>query len=173
MANTRLGTTREWEELAAREAVAEPLEAEIAEVCGLLHATTGRLVSLVARVLDTEAWVGWGIRSAEQWVAWKCGLSPTRAATLVAMARRLGELPQTREALEAGELSEDQAALICRRAPAHVDAEAAALGRAATVSQLRRVLGGYCFARPRRPKPEGGEPEPPEERRRVRFGFGP
>jgi hypothetical protein len=96
-------------------------------------------------VLETEAWQGWGIRSAEQWVAWKCGISPTRARTLVTMARRLGELAETKAAFEAGELSEDQAAVVCRRAPAHVDGEVATLARAATVVQLRRVLSSYSF----------------------------
>ncbi len=38
-----------------REAEAARLEAEIAEVCGLLNAATGRLVSLIGRVLGTEA----------------------------------------------------------------------------------------------------------------------
>jgi hypothetical protein len=41
------------------------------------------------------------------------------------MANRLGELPATRAALEAGSLSEDQARVVCRHAPAGVDAEVA------------------------------------------------
>ena len=153
-------------EVAEREAEAQRLEAEIAEVCGLLHATTGRLVELIAKVLETEAWQGWGIRTAEQWVAWKCGVSPGRAHSLVAMARRLGELPETKAALEAGELSEDQAAVVCKRAPAHVDGEVATLARSATVTQLRRVLSSYSFETPLRP-----ESEQPEEARRVSFGY--
>ncbi len=80
--------------MAEREAEAERLEAEMAAVCGVLHATTARLVALIGRVLETEAWQGFGIRSAQQWVAWKCGVSPHRAHTLVAIARRLGELPE-------------------------------------------------------------------------------
>src|SRR5215213_2989350 len=55
------------------------LEDEIAEVCGMLNVATGRLVSLIAKVLDTEEWAGAGIRSPEQWVAWKCGVSLGRA----------------------------------------------------------------------------------------------
>jgi hypothetical protein len=66
-------------DVAEREAEAARLEAEMAEVCGVLNAATGRLVGLIARVLETEAWQGWGIRSAEHWVAWKCGVSPRRA----------------------------------------------------------------------------------------------
>ena len=142
------------------------MEAEIAEVCGLLNATTGRLVELIAKVLETEAWAGAGIRTAEQWVSWKCGVSPGRARSLVAMARRLGELPETKAGLDAGELSEDQAAVVCRRAPAHVDAQLSTLARSATVSQLRRVLSSYSFDTP--PHPEG---ERPEEQRRVSFGY--
>ena len=66
------------------------------------------VVELIAQVLRTEAWHGDGIRSAEQWVAWKCGMSPWRAQRLVAMARRREELPETAAAHEAGELCEDQ-----------------------------------------------------------------
>src|SRR5688572_1005180 len=101
----------------------------MAQVCGLMNAATGRLVSLIARVLETEAWQGAGIRSASQWVAWKGGVSPARARSLVLMARRLGELPETRKAFEAGELCEDQVAVVCRHAPASVDAQAAELAR--------------------------------------------
>jgi len=161
------------EDVAEREAEAARLEAEMAEVCGVLNAATGRLVGLIGRVLETEAWQGWGIRSAQHWVAWKCGVSPRRAHVLVAMARRLGELPRTRVALEAGELSEDQAAVVCRHAPASIDAEAAELARCATVTQLSRVLGKYSFKEPE-PEPEEAEPEegePAAEPRRVSFNY--
>ena len=69
--------------MAEREAEAERLEAEMAEVCGVLHAATARLVGLIGRVLETEAWQGFGIRSPQQWVAWRCGVSPHRAHTLL------------------------------------------------------------------------------------------
>ena len=68
-------------------------------------------------------------------------MSPARARRLVAMARRLSELPETKAAMEAGELCEDQVAVICRHAPAGIDGQAAELARSATVVQLRRVLG--------------------------------
>jgi len=150
-----------------KEAAAERLEAEIAEVCGVLHAATGRLVGLIGQVVETEAWQGWGIRSAEQWVGWKCGMTPERARRLVAMARRVPELPETFSALVAGELSEDSVAVISRGAPAATDAEVASLARTTTVTQLRRVLGKYSFDEPR-PEPEP-DPEPVAEVRRVSF----
>ncbi len=145
------------------------LENEIAEQCGILNVATGRLVSLIGRVLATESYAGAGIRSPEQWVAWKCGASIGRARSLVAMARRLPGLPETRSALDAGELAEDQVAVICRHTPAHNDAEAAELARSATVTQLKRALGRSSFAEPAGPKLVA-EAES-EERRRAGFSF--
>ena len=157
--------------MAEREAEAARLEAEMAEVCGVLNAATARLVGLVGEVLATEAWQGWGIRSPEHWVVWKCGVSARRARTLVAMARRMAELPETRDAFAAGELAEDQVAVIVRHAPAATDAEVVTLARSATVAQLRRVLASYVFAQPLVPPPEGGgDPDAPEPRR-VSFGY--
>lgn len=96
-----------------RDGEAKAIEEEMAQACGALNATAGRLVALIARALDTGAFEGTGIHSPEQWVAWKCGLSSGRARRLVAMARRLDELPETAAALEAGEVSEDQVAVVC------------------------------------------------------------
>ena len=155
-----------------REPVSSELEAEIALTCGVLNTTTGRLVGLLAQVLESGIWQVAGIHSAIQWVAWQCGVSPARARSLLAMARRRSELPVTTAAHEAGELCEDQVAVICRHAPAGVDDQVAELARAATVTQLRRVLGSYPFAE-EPPKPNKDEPEPPtppEEPRSVSFG---
>jgi hypothetical protein len=156
-----------------REPIAGDLEAEIARTCGLLNATTGRLVNLLSRVLDAGSWQVAGIHSPSQWVAWQCGVSPARARALVAMARRRAELPATSAAHEAGELCEDQVAVICRHAPVGVDAQVADLARVATVTQLRRILGSYPFATEKASKPEQNEPAPatpPEEPRSVSFG---
>lgn len=154
-----------------KEADAAELELEIADVCGVINAATGRLVQLIAGVLETESWHGWGIRSASQWVAWKCGVSPARAKRLVLMARRLAELPETRAAFGNGELCEDQVAVVCRHAPAPFDAEAAELAKSATVVQLQRVLGSYPFATEASAEPtEPIEPGAPAEPRTVSFG---
>src|SRR5687767_9983769 len=93
------------------------LEAEIAQTCGVMNAATARLVSLLARVLELGSWQVSGIHNATQWVAWQCGVSPARARSLVAMARRRAELPVTTAAFDAGELCEDQVAVITRHAP--------------------------------------------------------
>ncbi len=83
---------------------ASGLELEIAEACGVVNAATARLVHLIGRVLGTGSWQGHGIRSASHWVAWKCGVSPARGRRLVGMARRLGELVETRAAFYEGAL---------------------------------------------------------------------
>ena len=155
-----------------REPVSSELEAEIALMCGVLNATTGRLVGLLAQVLESGCWQVAGIHSPTQWVSWKCGVSPARARSLLTMARRRAELPETAAAHEAGELCEDQVAVIARHAPAGVDAQVAELARAATVTQLRRVLGSYPFAEePAKPeKDDPPQPTPPEEPRSVSFG---
>ena len=89
----------------------------MAQVCGVLNAATAKLVGLLGQALDTGAYAGVGIGSPEHWVAWKCGMAPGRARKVLAMARRLPELPACRAGLEAGELSEDQVAVICRYTP--------------------------------------------------------
>src|SRR3954447_4041178 len=77
-----------------REAEIDGLEAEMASLCGIVNAATGRLVSMVATALETGAWEQSGIRSPSHWVAWKCGLSASRARRIVSMAKRVTELPK-------------------------------------------------------------------------------
>ena len=149
-----------------RDSESSDLEMEIARTCGVLNAATAHLVDLLARVLELGSWQVSGIHNPAQWVAWQCGVSPSRARSLLAMARRRAELPVTNAAFEASELCEDQVAVITRHAPAGVDAQVAELARAATVTQLRRVLGSYSFA------DDGSTPDndEPEEPRSVSFG---
>jgi hypothetical protein len=119
-------------------------------------------------VLATGAWMGAGIRTAEQWVAWQCGVSPSRARALVAMAGRLPDLPSTATAFNAGELSEDQVRVVCRYTESHNDTEVAELARNATVSQLQRTLRDH---RPTKdPEPADTDEQPPApEPRQVNF----
>ncbi len=71
-----------------------------------------------------------GIHSPEPWVAWKCAVSRGRARRLVAMARRLPELPHTASASPSGALCGDQVAVV-PHAPAYADAEVAELAELA------------------------------------------
>ncbi|MGH3507796.1 MAG: HNH endonuclease [Nocardioidaceae bacterium] len=123
----------------------DAVEAEIADISGVLNVAHGRLVELVARVIEAELWKGWGIRSVEHWLTIRAGLSRTQANRIVATARRHAELPITMERLRAGELTLDQAAAVAALAPAHIDAQAASLAAVSTVTQLRSTLHRHQF----------------------------
>lgn len=160
--------------MTAAEVVHESLEARLAEVMGVLNAATAEIVALVAEALAADAWQVAGMRSPAHWVAWQCGISPARAATFVAMARSLVELPATRAAFGAGELTEDQTRVVCTHTDAAHDDQAAELARSASVPQLRRALRGTPTPVPEPTDPDDTtKPEPPGEvadRREVRFG---
>ena len=146
------------------------LESRMASVMGVLNASSAELVSLGTPVLGTDVWQGPGIRSAEHWLTWQCGVSSARAASLVATARGMAELPRCRELFGAGALSEDQARVISQHTNAANDAPVAELAPMCTVSQLRHALRTIPVAEPD-PEPEP-ELEPAAPRREVSFGYG-
>lgn len=115
-------------------------EERVSQVMGVVNAATAELVSVLAEVLRTEAWAVDGIRSPEHWVAWRCGVSASRARALVAMARRLGSLPEVAAAFTAGALTEDSVKVVVARTPPERDGEVADLAAVMTVSQLTRTL---------------------------------
>jgi len=135
----------------------------LSELMGTINAATAEVVSVIAKVIETGAWGGAGVRSPEHWVAWRAGVSPARAAALVRMARRLRDLPVVSEAFAAGRLSEDSVKLVADRTPCQRDAEVAELAQVMTVTQLRRVL---------RSLPEAGPEENDEPPGEVTFGHG-
>jgi hypothetical protein len=147
------------------------LEDRVAETVGLLNVVTAELVGLIGEALRTGGWEGFGIRSPEHWVVWRCGLSPARARRLVALARGLEALPATNGLFRAGTLGEDQTAVVVRHADADHDAQVAGLAPSLTVPQLQRVLPSLPRSEPDLPPrggpvgddedggPEGGGPE--------------
>src|SRR5215213_1914649 len=143
--------------------VSDQLEAEAASLCGVLHATTAALVELLARVLSSRAWESAGVRSPAHWATWRFGISTGRARSWVRMAERMAELPVTFEAFRAGELAEDQVAVLVRYLPAHCDAHGAELAKELSAPVLRRTLRDYPF------QAEAEEPEP--EHRSASFFF--
>ncbi|KMO73861.1 HNH endonuclease [Mycolicibacterium chubuense] len=132
---------------------------ELAELTGQRNAIDGRIVSIVAEIDRDGLWSAAGARSVENLVAWKTGVSPTRAKVLAAVAHRLEEFPRCVDGLREGWLSLDQVGVIAQRAADGSDAHYAELARTATVSQLRTALN---LAPKPKPKPEP-EPEPEPE----------
>jgi len=138
------------------EARFEAISAELAELCGQQNAITGRIVELLAEVAGAEDELlgGTGVRSLEHFCTWQLGVSEGRAKSLAAIARRMDELPETTGLLREGRLSEDQVAVIARKAPEGTDSHYAGLAPRCTVSQLRRALRAA-------PKPTAPDPAPP------------
>ena len=83
--------------------------------------------------------------SLSAWVAWRAGMSPAMARSIVAIAERVDELPASTAAFRRGELSLDQMATIARNAPAWTDVQSRDYAIAMTVTQLRHVLQKYPF----------------------------
>ena len=140
------------------EARLDELCEELAELCGQQNAIVGRMTEILAEIEAGGLWGGTGVRSLEHFATWQLGVSAARARNLTAIARRRDVLPTTVGLLEEGVLSEDQVAVIARRAPDGTDEHYADLARFATVSQLQTAL---------RAAPT---PEPESERERVGWG---
>ncbi|HRW37400.1 MAG TPA: DUF222 domain-containing protein [Aquihabitans sp.] len=115
----------------------------LASVAGIVNAAHGSLVDLTVEVLAEGDHVGPGIHSPAQFLAWRIGCSKATANQLVAVAKRVDELPCLLGALRAGEISLDQAAVVARNVPARFDRSATDLARSATVEQLKAVLPAY------------------------------
>jgi hypothetical protein len=142
--------------------VYEQVVARIAEVQGIINIAEAELVSLVRQGIDIGVSGGTAL-SVQGWVAWRTGMTPGRAYSITRLAERADELPATIAALDAGELTIDQAGEIARNVPARYEASAARVARHATVAQLRTTLPAY-----RDPKPTDRSPR--KQRREVATG---
>ncbi|KWX22614.1 hypothetical protein AFM11_19125 [Mycolicibacterium wolinskyi] len=118
----------------------EVLFGEVAQLCGQRNAIDGRLVEIVAEIERDELWGATGARSMSALVAWKTGVTPRNADTMMAVARRLDEFPRCAQAMRDGRLSLDQVGIIAERAADGSDAHYAQLAAAATVNQLRTAV---------------------------------
>src|SRR5690242_9853334 len=137
----------------------EVLFEELAELCGQRNAIDSRIVEIVAEMDRDELCGATGARSITALVAWKTGVTPRNADTMVAVARRLEEFPRCAHGMREGRLSLDQVGVIAERAAEGSDAHYAELAEVATVTQLRTAIK-------LEPRPD---PEPrPEPHRSIR-----
>ena len=116
------------------------------DIVGVLNSHHAALVDRVVVLLaDERLWAGEGMTSMSAWVAWRAGMSPAMARSVVAIAERVAELPASIEAFRRGELSLDEMAAIARNAPAWADVQSRDYAIVLTVTQLRHVLRKYPF----------------------------
>lgn len=139
----------------------EVLFDEVAELCGQRNAIDARLVEIVAELERDELCGATGARSIPAVVAWKTGVTPRNAETIVAVARRLEEFPHCAQGMREGRLSLDQVGVIAEKAADGSDEHYAELAAVATVTQLRTAVK----LEPR-PEPEP-KPEPQRSFTRV------
>jgi len=148
-ATSPMGPDAVWDRVVA-------VQAEMARLAGIINAAEARLTAIAAEAIEDGLWMQAGVMSPQHWAAWQLGLSPARAAQLVAIANRRDEVPATMAKFDAGLLSVDQVAAVVRLAPAARDAEVAEFAEQATVSQLRRTLA-RCGWGPDKPEPTRAE----------------
>jgi len=128
---------------------------EMAELAGQRNAIDARLVEIVAEIDGDGIWGATGCRSVPALVAWKLGVTPHNAETMVTVARRLHEFPRHAERMRQGQLSLDRVGVIAQRAGAGSDAHYAELAVVATVTQLRTAVTMEPRPTPdRKPEPE-------------------
>jgi 5-methylcytosine-specific restriction endonuclease McrA len=121
----------------------DDLEQEICELAAHIAAASCRWLLLVAEFDQREGWAEWGCISCAHWLSWRCSLAPGAARERVRVARRLGELPQVREAFGAGELSYCKVRALTRVATPETEADLVEMARHATGAQLENLLRGY------------------------------
>ncbi|GAB3081721.1 HNH endonuclease signature motif containing protein [Pedococcus soli] len=127
-----------------------------AAVAGRLNRAQAELVDIIDEVMTDRHWGEGGFKSPEHYLVVRAGLSHAHAADIVAVARRRTELTDAAVALEAGEMSLDQVAVLARHVPVTHQASVTQFARNATVTQLRRAVARHAFAAPE-PMAETGE----------------
>ena len=118
----------------------EVLFEELAQLCGQRNAIDSRVVEIIAEVDRDGLWGATGVRSISGLVAWKTGVAPRNAETVVAIAQRLQEFPRLAAGMREGRLSLDQVGVIAERAADGSDEHYAQLAAVATVNQLRTAV---------------------------------
>jgi Domain of unknown function (DUF222)/HNH endonuclease len=118
----------------------EVLFEELAELTGQRNAIDGRIVEIVAEVDGEGLWGATGARSVAALVAWKTGVSPHNAETVVAVAQRLEQFPTCLQGMREGRYSLDQVGVIAERGADGSDDHYAELANSATVTQLRTAI---------------------------------
>ena len=118
----------------------ERLEAEITGFASRIAAATAQWLLWIAAYDRRKGWTTWETKSCAHWLNWHCGVSPRTARAHVHVAHKLTAFPQLRDAFLAGELSYSKVRAIARVVTPENETELIGTARAATASQLERML---------------------------------
>ena len=129
----------------ARDTRQRALWERTAAVAGRLNRAHAELVDIAAELIDDRHWGDGGFKTPEHYLVVRAGLAPGHASDIVQVARRRTELVEAAAALDAGQLSLDQVAVIARSVPPSYVTSVTSLARNATVPQLRRAVSRHGF----------------------------
>jgi hypothetical protein len=121
----------------------EDLSREIADLAAHMDAATHRLLTCIRQFDEAGGWHEQGASSCAHWLAWRIGLDSATAREKVRVARALGKLPATDEALRVGKLSYAKARALTRVATPDTEAKLLEVAVVVTGAQLERVCRGY------------------------------
>ncbi len=126
----------------------EEVENEIRTLASHISAATARWLDLIVEFDERHGWSHTGAKSLAHWVSYACSMSTSTARDHVRVARRLRDLPLTKQAFARGELSFSKVRAITRVEELEREDELLQLARAASASQLERIVRGYrsCLA---------------------------
>ncbi|WP_370500687.1 DUF222 domain-containing protein [Mycolicibacterium sp. jd] len=133
----------------------ETLFDELSQLAGQRNAIDGRIVEIAAELERDGLWATTGCKSMVEVIAWKIGVSPHNAKSVMTVAGRCEELPNCTDALREGRLSLDQLDVIADRSGPGSDAHYLCLAESMTVAQLRTAVALEPKPVPE-PKPEPG-----------------
>jgi hypothetical protein len=141
-------------------------DAALADLAGVLNATTARLVGLVERALEAGVTSEAGMKTPAQWLAWKTGMSSEHAGQIVRIAQRRSEMPLIFEAFARGEVSADQVSVLIK-APAWAERHVLDFAAIGTVSRLRRQIRSENFEGDPDHADPVAAPKPPADRMSI------
>ena len=118
----------------------ERLEAEITGFASRIAAATAQWLLWIAAYDRRKGWATWETKSCAHWLNWHCGVSPRTARAHVHVAHKLSAFSQLRDAFLAGKLSYSKVRAIARVVTPENETEVIGIARAATASQLERML---------------------------------
>ena len=156
-----------WDERAA-----DVLSDRLAVLAGQLNVINAQVTDAVAEALERGLWQQGGVRTPEQFVAWKLGVSPERARDLVKVARSRADFPTVVGAFDRGELSVEQVA-VAVKAPAWADDQIIDIVRISTVDKLRKQMRERNFdGDPEEQSTDQPAEQPSPPTNTVSFGVG-
>ena len=126
------------------------LSDEITRLAGHINAAQHRFLTLLAALIERNAWEGYGIKSPAHWLNYHCGIDLGAAREKVRVAKSLSTLPAIDEAFRCGTISYSKVRAMTRSATPENEQmllQVALHGTAQHVEQLvRKYRRAECLA---------------------------